>query len=248
MNRFYKLVVSYDGTHYQGWQSQKNKQAVSNVLADTFKNIFHKDTKIIGASRTDAGVHALAQVARLQTDLAVDPATILRVWNSRLPQDIFIHSLQKTSSHFHPLYHVEQKTYWYHFFLNLPLPFVARYGWHFNYSVDIKKLESALQVFVGTHDFRSFCSGREQENTVRTIDSITLSYLEQFDAYRIEVKGKGFLHHMIRRIIGACLEIASRDTFKVSLLQDVLAEKNPNQTLPKAPAQGLFLKQIMYEH
>ena len=108
------------------------------------------------------------------------------------------------------------------------------------------KLEQALQVFVGTHDFRSFATGDEKESTVRTIDAISLHYCKRLGAYRIMVTGKGFLKYMVRRIVGACLEVASHDILSIDDLEAVLAAKNPEHHLPKAPAQGLLLRRVCY--
>ena len=124
---------------------------------------------------------------------------------------------------------------------------MQKYGWWVTTKPDLEKLKRCLQVFVGTHDFRSFCTGDEQENTVRTIDSITLEYIKEYQAYRIAVSGPGFLRYMIRRIVGACMAVAMRKDLDIQLLRDVLAEKNPRQTLINAPAQGLMLRKISYK-
>ncbi|HEB41881.1 MAG TPA: tRNA pseudouridine(38-40) synthase TruA, partial [Candidatus Dependentiae bacterium] len=118
MNR-YKLVIAYDGTDYCGWQEQKDKPSITSVLKKTFNSVFGKEISIVGASRTDAGVHALGQVALGRTDLVAIPAERLqRAWNNVLPAHIVIRSLDQAVPSFHPFYNVEQKTYHYHFFLN----------------------------------------------------------------------------------------------------------------------------------
>lgn len=243
----YRLIIAYDGTDYSGWQVQPDQSAVANILQNTFTHVFNTPIKIIGASRTDAGVHAVGQVAVVITDLAIDAEKMLKVWNDHLPADIMIRSLIPVDASFHPQRNVKQKTYWYHIFPNRPLPFIQRYGYHFKYPFDHVKLYKALQVFVGTHDFRSFCTGYEQESTIRTIDSIKVHHIKRFNVWRIEVKGPGFLRYMIRRIVGAALEVASRDYLSIDDLRAVLLEKNPAQTLPNAPAQGLMLYKIIYK-
>lgn len=244
----YTLIISYDGTEYYGWQSQKDLPAVASTMQHIFAKIFGRSIVLRGASRTDAGVHALGQVAMFKTDLDLDPEQIKCAWNNRLPADIVIRSLQRIDIS-HSIYdNIAHKTYHYHFFLERPLPFVQRYGWHFYHSIDLQKLEIALQTFVGTHDFRSFCSSEDtRENTMRTVDAITLEYIQRYGVYRITVRGHSFLRHMIRRMVGAALEVASRPTLPIGALQEALDQKDPEQILPNAPAQGLMLYKITYK-
>ncbi len=243
----YKIIIAYDGTDYAGWQVQPAVLSVSQQLQKTFYDVFKHPIKLVGSSRTDAGVHALGQVAIFKTSMNIESKALLHAWNNLLPADIIVRSILPVSSDFHPQANVAQKTYWYHVFNGIrPLPFIQRYGYYCRYSFDPEKLCQALHVFVGTHDFRSFCTGWDMDDTVRTIDSISLHYIKRYKVYRIEVKGPGFLRYMIRRIVGACLEVASRRDLQIPLLHEVLAEKNPEQTLPKAPAKGLLLYKIKY--
>ena len=122
-----------------------------------------------------------------------------------------------------------------------------RFGWFYRYPVCMKKLHDALSVFIGTHDFRSFCTGDERADTVRTIDSVSVEWVPEFGAYRIAIRGPKFLRYMIRRIVGACLEVASRNHLPVSCLRKALDEKDPEQILPNAPAKGLMLHSIEYK-
>ena len=248
----YKAIIAYDGTDYAGWQVQPDRIAVANVLQNRFQEVFEQPIKLLAASRTDAGVHAVGQVACFDTDLALSPEKIADVWNNRLPADVVIRSLEKVPDDFHPRYAQSQKTYWYTLFLEPPLPFVQRYGYFYHYPLDLEKLKKAVSIFVGTYDFRSFCTGDEKENTVRTIDSISLEpvsleLFKQCQGYRIIFKGPRFLRFMIRRIIGACLHVALHDFLSIDSLQKVLDEKDPNHPLPNAPAKGLLLYEINYE-
>lgn len=247
MTKKYKMIVSYDGTDFAGWQWQPHKPSVVGVMQSSFFKLFDEHIKLLGASRTDAGVHALAQVATFTTDIGLHSDILMRVWNDALPPTIVIKEMIVVDDRFHPMYGVAQKTYWYHFFPDRPLPFVQRYGWFFRHKLDIACLQEALAVFVGTHDFRSFCTDVAKErNTVRHIESITLEQTE-FGAWRIVVKGPGFLRHMIRRIVGACLEVASKKKITPDDLRAILAQKNSNQALLNAPAQGLCLYEIIYK-
>ena len=242
----YKIIVSYDGTDYYGWQVQAGHPTVAGVLQDTFQEVFGTQIHIAGSSRTDAGVHALGQTAVFNTDLAIAPDQLHFAWQNILPPAILIRSIEEVPLDWNPRHNVKQKTYYYHFFQERPLPFGARYGWYYRYPVNIDKLKQALEVFVGTHDFRSFCTGDEYENTVRTIDAIDVEWIAEFNVYRISVKGPGFLRYMIRRIVGACLEVASRDTLTINDLKIALDQKNPLQLLPTAPAHGLLLYKVVY--
>jgi tRNA pseudouridine38-40 synthase len=244
---YYKLIIAYDGTNYQGWQEQKDVPTITNSLLKSFKNTFHCDLTIIGASRTDAGVHSLGQTALVKTELDLDAQTLKESWNKRLPTDIVISHLEKVDKNFHPMIKVKEKTYYYDFFCERPLPFDTRYGLFFYWKIDINKLQECLNIFVGTHDFRSFCSGDEMKTTVRTINEINLHYIKEINVYRITIKGKSFLKYMIRRIVGASLEIASRKNIEVDYLVQILNEKDPNQTLLNAPPKGLMLYKIDYE-
>lgn len=242
----YSLIIAYDGTNYQGWQQQDKGPTVCGELKKVFKSIFKKEVSIVAASRTDAGVHADFQVARIRTELNLDADHLKKIWNRGLPRDILIKSLEKVTDDFHPQRNVKQKTYKYKVFQVIPSPFVQRYGLFCDYSIDIKKLKKCFKVFIGEHDFRSFCTGYEMDSTIRSIDSIELKILKKENAFEIIFKGKSFLRYMIRRIVGACLEVASNKKLDVSILQVALAQKNPQQNLPTAPAKGLMLCKIDY--
>ena len=244
----YKMIVSYDGTDYFGWQRQlEHVPTVCGQIEKTLEHVFHKKIALSGASRTDAGVHALGQTVSFSLDFDIKPEKILYALTSNLPEDIVIRKLDPVSPEFNVHKNVELKIYYYHFFTSRPLPLVQRYGYFYRFPIDFDKLECALNVFVGTHDFRSFCSGDEHENTVRNIKSIYLEYLNKYNAYRIVVEGPGFLRYMIRRIVGAALQVASRDDLDIAYLVNALQEKNPEQPLlPNAPSKGLLLYKIKY--
>ena len=244
----YKCIIAYDGTDYAGWQRQKHcANTVTQVLEDTFYKVFNEKVMIKGASRTDSGVHALGQVAMIETTLNISHTGMLTAWNNRLPDAIVVRDIVAMGSDLHPQRNVIEKTYQYHLFLKQPLPLTTRYGWFYRYNLDINKLKKALLVFVGTHDFRSFCTGHDMKTTIRTIDSIEISYQPQFDAYQIDIKGAGFLRYQIRRMVGGALEVASRPLLSINYLQEVLEKKNPEHSLPNAPARGLVLKEIIYK-
>jgi tRNA pseudouridine38-40 synthase len=243
----YKIIVAYDGTGYAGWQRQQEMRTVAGALEHTFQKVFGHEIKLRAASRTDAGVHARGQVAAFETPLEINPHKMLVAWNGKLPAGITIRSIEPCEETFNPRYHVAQKTYHYNFFLEHPLPFHERYGWHVRHKVDLQKLHACLQVFVGTHNFSSFATIDGTKNPVRTIHEITVSYDENTRMHTITIKGPSFLRFMIRRIVGACIDTASRSHIPVSFLSDKLAEINPKQRLFRAPAHGLILDSIEYK-
>lgn len=245
----YKLTISYDGTDFSGWQVQPNCSSVSQTLQDSFARKFNQKISVLGASRTDSGVHALGQVAGFQADFAIDIDKMRYAWNNVLPNTVVIRSLERAHEKFHPFYNVENKTYYYHFFLSRPLPFLQRYGLHYWYQINLEHLNKALQLFVGTHNFRSFSSGEPiSDNPVCTISSITVEYIRRFGAYRIVVTGNRFLCHMVRRMVGAALSVATiKNNAALGYIENLLKIPNPNNSLPNAPAKGLLLYKIRYK-
>lgn len=243
----YKMVVAYDGTAYHGWQRQPEDISIVQVLETSFKDVFKQQILVSGASRTDAGVHALGQVASFALDMKIAPETLKFAWNNALPADILISDISVASNTFNPRHGVVSKTYHYSFFTTRPTPFVQKYGWYFSRPVNLDLLHQALQLFVGTHDFRSFCTGYDMHSTIRTIHSIHLEFDQNNQSHKIVVKGPGFLRYMIRRIVGASLAVASKDQFSCNDIIIALAKKDPAQILPNSPAKGLLLYEIEYE-
>lgn len=243
----FKAVIAYDGTEYAGWQIQLDQTAVTNQLKRTFFDVFKKDVRIIGASRTDAGVHALGQTALIITDFTIESEILRNAWQRRLPPTIVIRSLQQITESFHPQKNVQLKTYWYHFFLERPLPFMQRYGYFYQRSIDINQLQEVLQLFVGTHDFRSFCKADDDKDTMRTIESIQIRYIKKFKMYRIEVKGQRFLHFMIRKIVGTAFDAVTKNNFDTQTINNELKKPTGQYAFTCAPAKGLLLYKINYQ-
>jgi len=242
----YILLIAYDGLTYHGWQIQKHCRTIAGTIRAAFKESFHVDVRLVGASRTDTGVHALGQIALVEMPLAIECSVLKKTINGRLPNNIVVRRVGVAPEDFHPLRGVTSKTYFYHFFCEQPLPFIARYGTWFKHPLSIEHIRKGLTIFKGTHDFRSFCTDPQVDSTVRTIDEIRVDYLKWIRTYRIIVQGKGFLHHMIRRILGAVFYAALYDKDHDVLVR-ALEERNPYQKLPIAKAHGLLLRRIRYE-
>ncbi len=245
----YKIIISYDGTDYCGWQWQSNGISINAVMRSTFARVFKQEDEtflLVGASRTDAGVHAQGQVVRLRTVLELSPDRLKKVWNDVLPSSIIIMHVECVDESFHPQHTIAYKVYEYTFFTEQPSFRVQRFGWHLHKKVDMKRVQEALQLFIGTHDFAAFCKNTEDRPTVLTIDSIAIQEVNDGGEWKIRVQGKSFLRHMIRRIVGACLWYGMYVKIPLTAITDALYHKKLCQTLPTAPAKGLCLKKIYY--
>jgi tRNA pseudouridine38-40 synthase len=247
MNNYYKCIVAYDGTAYAGWQAQPDQPSIEKTLHSTFTKTFKHPITIHGASRTDAGVHALGQVMLCITPLTISPYKLRYAWNNVLPSAIVIRLIEVSTSSFHPRQSVKQKIYNYYIFTRAPLPFAYSYGWFYRYPFNNTTLEKALQLFVGTHNFRSFCTGDSYtQGTIRTIDTITVTKIAHTNTLEITVKGQRFMRYMIRRLVGAAITIATKSNYSLNTLAEIFDAKNPAHSLPTAPAHGLFLSKIIY--
>ncbi len=250
---YYKLTVAYDGTDYCGWQWQPHKKTVAGQLEKSFYAAFkQKPISLTGASRTDTGVHAWGQVVRVRTAFYIEPLKLQQAWQGTLPSNIMLRHVQYRDGDFGLHDGIISKTYDYYLSTRCIAPFFTRYCASYYPIFDAQLLEANLQIFLGTHDFRSFCTGDDKENTVRTIHSITICHLKRYNLYRIRVQGPGFLRYMVRRIVGGSLQAMTMQlTHKIEngplFLKKILEEKNPRQQLKTASAQGLVLRSIVYK-
>lgn len=249
MQHSYKLVIAYDGTAYHGWQRQKEYCSIDSVVRQTFLRSFcQKELLLVGASRTDAGVHARGQVIRLRTYLPLCPLKLSYVLDRALPPDIKIISCEKVNQIFHPQHNVATKTYSYSLTLKKLLPTESRYSWLFPYCLNPELLEQALQVFVGTHDFQHFCKeSKTGKSTIKTIESVSVVTSPCKNRYTLLITGPSFLRYMIRRMVGAACVVASSSEVSVNDLKNKLAGKTSSvKLLITAPAHGLCLESITY--
>jgi tRNA pseudouridine38-40 synthase len=242
----YRLIIAYDGTAYAGWQAQVGEKTVEGVLKKTFFSIFNQDCSILSASRTDAGVHAAANVIRLETDIPVEAHKLLFALNNILPSDILIRSCEQVDA-FHPFYNVAEKQYYYHIFTHKALPFYARYGWFVAQPLDMEKFKAVLDLYCGTYDFSEFTSTDDtRESKVRTIDAAYWEESDLFPAMRVVIVGKKFLHTMVRRMVGTAVYVATQKNASIAVVERMLKEQYKTDYRLKAPAQGLMLHSIRY--
>ncbi|MFR0816744.1 MAG: tRNA pseudouridine(38-40) synthase TruA [Mediterraneibacter gnavus] len=241
-----KLTVAYDGTNYCGWQIQPNGITVEEVLNRALRKLTGEEITIIGASRTDSGVHALGNVAVFDSETSIPPERISYALNQRLPDDIVVIRSEEVPADWHPRYCNSKKTYEYHI-LNAKIPDpTRRLTRHFvSFDLDIEKMKKAAQYLVGTHDFVSFCNVRtDVEDTVRTIYSLDI--LPVGDEITIRIQGNGFLYNMVRIIVGTLVRVG-RGFYTPEQVQEILEAKNRKAAGVTAPPQGLFLVGIEYE-
>ena len=243
-----KLLIAYDGTNYCGWQKQINGITVEEVINNTLTELLNENIEVIGASRTDSGVHALANVAVFDTETKIPAEKISFALNQRLPEDITIQGSEEVPLDFHPRYCNSTKTYEYKI-LNrrFDMP-VNRLYTHFVYMpLDVEKMKKAAEYIVGEHDFKSFCSARSQvSDTVRTVYTLDISKNEE-DIITFRISGNGFLYNMVRIIVGTLIKVGL-SVYPPEHVKEIIDAKDRNVAGPKAPARGLTLIGIDYEN
>ncbi len=240
-----KLIVAYDGTNYCGWQIQINGITVEEVLNKTISELVGEPIAVIGASRTDSGVHAMGNVAVFDTESRIPAEKMSFALNQRLPEDIRIQESCEVPLDWHPRYCDTRKTYEYRI-LNrrFAIPTERLYSHFFYYPLDVEKMQKAAEYLVGEHDFKSFCSTRTQvENTVRTI--YFLRVVKEGDMIRIQINGNGFLYNMVRIIVGTLLKVGT-GMYPPEHVKEILEAKDRRLAGPKAEARGLTLMEIEY--
>lgn len=245
IKRRVKLIISYDGTNYCGWQVQINGITVEEVINRELSRMLGEDIEVIGASRTDSGVHALGNVAVFDTFSKIPPEKMCFALNQRLPDDIRIQDSCEVPLDFHPRYCDSTKTYEYKILNRRFDNPVMRLYTHFVYMpLDYEKMQEAAKYLVGEHDFKSFCSARTQvTDTVRTIYSLDVS--KEDDIIKIRISGNGFLYNMVRIIVGTLIKVGLK-VYPPEYVKEILEACDRNVAGPKAPAKGLTLIGIVY--
>lgn len=239
------LVVAYDGTEYCGWQIQPNGITIEEVLNRELTRLLGEEIKVIGASRTDAGVHALGNVCVFDTTTRIPPEKISYALNQSLPEDIVVQQSREVAPDFHPRKCDSRKTYEYRI-LNRTMrdPNCRRNTYFYHWELDVPAMQRAADALVGEHDFQSFCSpATEAETTVRTIYALTVE--KRGDFITIRITGNGFLYNMVRIIAGTLVEVGSGKR-KPQEIAEILEKKDRAAAGPTAPACGLTLMGIEF--
>lgn len=241
-----RIVVAYDGTDYCGWQIQPNGITIEEILNREISKVTGEEIRIIGASRTDSGVHAMGNVAVFDTESTIPPERMAYALNRRLPEDIIVVSSDEVSPDWHPRYKVTvSKTYEYHIYnAPMPNPLKRRYSAFVSFSLDVEKMREGAAYLEGEHDFVSFCNVRTNvEDTVRTIENIRI--FEQDSEIIIRITGNGFLYNMVRIIAGTLIRVG-RGFYAPEKVKEILEAKERTEAGVTAPACGLVLVNIEY--
>jgi tRNA pseudouridine38-40 synthase len=243
--RTLKLTLAYDGTEYVGWQRQLNGVSVQQHVEEAFVPLVGTAPTVAGASRTDAGAHALGQVASVTIDVEYSASAIQRALNIRLPPDIRVVGSVDASPGFHARSHAKGKTYRYRIGTTPVLsPFDRRYVWHAPEPRDVAAMRHASTAFVGRHDFASFqARGSSIIDTVRTITRVEL--IERPSELVVEVEGEGFLRHMVRAMVGTLADVGS-GLRRADSIAATIAARDRRSAGPTAPASGLTLVSVRY--
>ncbi|MBU2490102.1 MAG: tRNA pseudouridine(38-40) synthase TruA [Proteobacteria bacterium] len=245
MPRTFRITVEYDGAAWCGWQRQAVDPSIQGALEEVFSTLSGQAVTVHGSGRTDAGVHALGQVAHFTCETNMEPDQLLRGGNSLLPPDIVIRECAEAPPGFHARYDVVSKLYAYHMAHGGTRPAVGRqYSWHIHRSLDVFAMERAAGHFLGTHDFAAFEGvGSPRTTTVRTV---SLSRLEAEDnRLTFQVRADGFLRYMVRNLVGTLKEVGA-GKIDPEAIPGILASKNRALAGPTAPPQGLFLMEVEY--
>ncbi len=251
-----RLLIEYDGTNYNGWQTQKNANTIHDMLADRIKRITGEEVKLLSASRTDAGVHALGQAASFKTASHLEPQVLKRALNAVLPEDVRILEAGEADMTFHPRYEALGKSYFYIIDnTDTSSAFLYRYAWRLAYRLDINEMKIAAKMLVGRHDFSAFRgSGCGAKNALREISLLEIKPLKGIDFMTAKLEGRfikirieadAFLRHMVRNIVGTLVEVA-RGRMNPAEFRNAFQSRDRKRTGPTAPAKGLFLEKVRY--
>ena len=240
-----RLVFQYDGTDYHGFQRQPALPTIQGDLELALNRVLGEEVVVTGAGRTDAGVHALGQVAALDTTNPIPMCNLLRALNDVLPDAIKLLSAEQVSAEFHPRYDAKGKVYKYRI-LNreVPSPFINRYAWHVPEPLDVPMMRAAADKLAGTHDFAAFCaSGSSVEETVRTVRHADIE--PEGDLLELRFEADGFLYMMVRIMVGALVQVGL-ERLSPEEVGRMLDSRDRRRSAPPAPPQGLSLVKVMY--
>ncbi len=242
----YKLIVAYDGTNYNGFARQPNGTTIVETLEEAVEKIVQHKVYILGAGRTDTGVHAKGQCCIFDSDTKIPVERLAKAINSKLPMDIAVQSVEQVNEDFHPRFGAKRKTYRYQILNSKQRdPFAYKYALMYPYEVDLEKMKAAAEKMVGTHDFKCFCAAKtDVKDTVRTIYDIHI--YQQEDLITVDICGNGFLYNMVRIIIGTLIKV-NEGKLSPSDITKIIESKDRNLAGPTAPPQGLTMLKIIYE-
>ena len=241
----YKIILEYDGTNYRGWQTQKNARSVQDTLITAAEKFLGVPVQLQGAGRTDAGVHALAQTAHLESSKKINTETLRIGINDNLPASINVLQVENAPALFHARHHAISRSYLY-LISRRRTAFGKRYVWWVKDNLDCGKMKQSLDVFQGFHDFVSFADKRMDKESSTKVNIEGLWLKEFDDIIAVRIVGSHFLWKMVRRIVGVVVE-AGRNNFTQHTIEKMLTSYSEAPTRFTAPPSGLFLEKVLYE-
>jgi tRNA pseudouridine38-40 synthase len=248
LTNHFKITLAYDGTDFVGWQRQAAGTSIQGLLEEALTELDGRHVAVAAASRTDAGVHALGQVAGFSLARSISTTSLLRALNTRLPGAVRVISAEEAAPEFHARFGRCTKSYRYRIWNeDIISPFERRYAWHVMGRLDVDAMDAAARLLEGHHDFSAFqAAGGSRKTTDRLVTSSRVSRQAGHEPLLVyEVAGTGFLRHMVRTIVGTLVEIG-HGRQAVAWMGDALASRDRRQAGPTAPAEGLFLVGVVY--
>ena len=248
-----KLILSYDGSDFAGWQMQPGAATVQGVLASAIGRITGEKVLPQGSGRTDAGVHALAQVVTFVTESSVPVTNFVKALNDTLPASVRVLEVEEAPADFHARHSAQAKTYRYRIYrAAICPPFLARYVWHYPYPLNEEAMGHAAPLVEGEHDFTSFAAvdperGREAVPSSNLRRIFSSGWDREGDELVYTVKGSGFLHHMVRNLVGTFI-LVGKGTWQADDVTRILKARDRSAAGPTAPASGLYLVNVEYGH
>jgi tRNA pseudouridine38-40 synthase len=247
VERNIRLLIAYDGTQYQGWQRQKESPTIQGVIENILFKITQQPVSLLGAGRTDSGVHAWGQVASFKTNSKMTMATMEAALSALLPKDILIRQVSEVEPTFHARFSSKAKIYDY-LICNHPRPplFFRHYFWFLREPLDLELIKAGLTLLTGEQDFSSFQThGSAVSHPVRTLhQAILLS--EPWGGFKLRFKANGFLRHMVRNMVGTLIRVGLKRT-SIKELEEIINSRDRSRAGEMAPPQGLFLRKVLYK-
>jgi tRNA pseudouridine38-40 synthase len=251
--RHFKLTIAYDGTDFHGWQMQAGKPTIQGEIVSTLRRLTQEQVFLHGAGRTDAGVHALGQVASFRTQSGLSAGEFQRALNALLPPAIRITGAEEVGPDFHARWSARAKTYQYRLYRGKVVPpAIWRYVLHYPFPLDEPSMRAAAALFVGTHDFASFAASTgseeddKQRTTEREIFSSELVRSEDGEELVFTVRGRSFLRYMVRKMVGTLLDVG-RGKLKPADIERLYQMKDRSKSGPTVPAQGLCMVSVEHD-
>ena len=242
----FKLIIEYDGTEFHGWQRQESERTIQHEIEQALSTMVGGPVTLIGSGRTDAGVHALGQVANFLCETQLSPEVFQKGLNSLLPEDIVIKDCRNVDKSFHARYDAKSKVYHYQILNRKVATAIGRqYAWFIRRKLDIMAMRSAIAYIIGTHDFKSFeGTGSPRSHTTRSVLSAELVENKEGSVI-FQIEADGFLRYMVRNMVGTLVDVGLGKLTSTDF-KDILQSKNRSNASATAPPHGLFLMEVKY--